>query len=427
MCTALSMVCSGCLDPDCPKGANASAECINKEFLPDDKERSAVGHYTLDFRSRMPASAHSLPNQLIDAQVGHVNAESPLRPFSKECATFVAKADFLDRILAKEALTISHAVCIYRNIPVHRESITQRLEDLAIITSDETESNRLKVAIIATQRVAEETRRALPKAANTARELEYKHYPLTVILFQISTYHQTRINVSSMSISPGEFDESTGAVKTSFSTIKKVYCPEMKNRIFRDFFEVMSLLKGGGGRAQWRPLLDELDTLSEAGNTPEFVHLLLFQCLKKIDSSPSINIVIFMMQHWVLCFSAFQTKYLTENAKSHVRPRHETNTSGDKEDKASKERVQKERTSIPVTKQGEWVENPFKRTYDGNKLAYCNRWNANRPCNVGCPSGPDKGKCIFVHHCSWCNSADHYGAEKSPNAPFPFVCPKHGG
>ncbi len=122
-------------------------------------------------------------------------------------------------------------------------------------------------------------------------------------------------------------------VKTSFSTIKKVYCAEMKNRIFRDFFEVMSLLKGGGGRAQWRPLLDELDTLSEAGNTPEFVHLLLFQCLKKIDSSPAINIVIFMMQHWVLCFSAFQTKYLTENAKSHVRPRHETTPSGNKTEK----------------------------------------------------------------------------------------------
>lgn len=422
-------VCSDCLDPTCG-GHAANVVCSNAEFINLSTHRNANGDYSLALRALLPVSAQTLPNGLIDASTGYQQPLNRLTILSAAAEAFRVHATFPTNVVTGTALTMAHAVSIYRNFDVHRPAIMERLEDLNVMVNDDNEARKLDAAIKACKRVLDDTRLAAPKLASTPDELEHKNFPRASILLQLTQFYMMKRDMSALCITHGAFDEKSGGAVTKFAKIKVVTCPEMKNRIFRDLFEVFCKLKGGGGRSQWQPLFEQLDSLSEAGHEPQFVHMLLFTCLKKIDSSPAIDIVNFMSQHWLLCFSMFQTTWLRENEASSGKPRPWTDTSGVNTRHPGRgggrdQGGQGNATINPVTKQGEWVENPEKKTYDGTKVCYCNRFNQNRPCNVGCASGPDKGKCIFVHRCSWCDSSAHYGAEKKSGAAGGFVCPKH--
>ena len=418
MCCAfflfMAACCVTCLDPTCV--LTAAGICGNITFFPTSK-RSTDGHWILDgCRECLPMSARSAPDQLLDTMTGYKTTSVLAQPLSPASLAFMNAAGFPANIVADDLGTLSHALYIYRSEASKRSVIMDRLEDLSVTAPNDSVINSKK----ACDRVDRGAERIGDKA-KSADDLENRTHPLCRLLSVITLFHFNAMDMSKLTLHAGQFDAESGTAMATFKTTPTVTDAEMKNRIFRDLLEAFSVIPGGGGRAQWKPLFDNMDTLSASSFAPDFVHALMFKCLRKIDSDKNINIVSFLHSYYSMEYSMHNTLWEKRENDKRVLPRGTQFQRG--EEKGKDGLVIDPAENAPVTKQGEWVTDPEKKTRSG-AIAYCNRYNTHRDCNSGVRFGKDKGKCMFVHRCSWCDSKDHVGTDKD-KVTKAWVCPKH--
>ena len=409
----MAACCDTCLDPSCV--LTAAGICGNTTFFPTSK-RSTDGHWVLEqCRECLPMSARSVPDQLLDTMTGYKVTSVLATALEPATLTFMNAAGFPANILAGDLDSLAHAVFIYRSDASKRALIMDRLEDISISAPNDSVINSKK----ACDRVDRGAERVGDKA-KTADDLENRTYPLSRLFSIITLFHFNAMDMSKLTLHAGQFDAESGTAMTTFKTTPTVTDAEMKNRIFRDLLEAFAVIPGGGGRAQWKPLFDNMDTLSGSSFTPDFVHALMFKCLRKIDSDKNINIVTFLHSYYSMEYSMHNTVWEKRENDRRAQPRGTRHQRGEEKGKGSDD---DQADNSPVTKQGEWVQDPEKKTRSG-AIAYCNRYNTHRDCNVGCKFGKDKGKCMFVHRCSWCDSKDHVGTDKD-KVTKAWVCPKH--
>ena len=417
-------LCSFCFSTTCPKASSASAACENTEFLDSLAARDANGTYDISFRGRLPHAAGSLSDAHFDALTGFRPVESSCLVLSTGAEALSKVADFVTTVDGTAGAPVGHLVEIYRNQPHHRNAIFQRLENLLFAGLTADQLGLVKSAIDICKGVNQGNKDKLVSKATDAGDLEDRISPLARSLLLLTRYRIARKDMSKLAITPGVFDTTTGGQKAErFASIQEVTDAELKNSIFRDFEELVAKLPGTGGRAKWQPLFQFLGDLSERGEPPALVHSLLFECCKKIDGTPGLNIISFMAQHWMITFTTFHAQWHRENFKPAGHRDGPDPTGGSRQPQGSLSGSQHGSSFGPHTQNN--ASSGSARTKEGN-IAFCNRWNSNRPCNVGVKFGPDKGKCPYVHRCSCCNSADHRGTDKQadgPNKGDP-VCPE---
>ena len=192
--------------------------------------------------------------------------------------------------------------------------------------------------------------------------------------------------------------------------------------IWEDFTEVVVRINRHGSARLWKEFRQRLDAQLRAYGFG-FVHELVFECLKFIDTWRTRN---GMTIRKFVDGGFYHSDVLGPFEKAwSVRENddgggvHSIRTPQGKNVKVDKQKFG------PVTKQGEfcedkqyWAVNPTS-----GKRSICNKFNSGQPCDKGVFDGPCKGQCAYWHVCKYCKAKGHYGEEKDTAGAW--VCQKH--
>ena len=308
-------VCPKCLSADC---GYPTTPCINNEFLDTFGERNANGTYSLDLRSKLPDATRAIPDLHIDALTKHKSVlASPLVLSTAADTLRKSKPKFWEAVDGTDEKKLGLLIEIFRHSSTDRPAIMAHIEGLRFSGLNDDFKKNISDAILMLYRIQEADEKAGEKRPKHAADLENRASPLSRLLIHLVNFCLARLDMSKLAITPGQFDPETGDRKVEkFETLKVVSDHQLRSRIFRHFEDTIAKLPGNGDREAWRPLLEAMESLADNGSSPQFVMSLFFECLKKIDSSDSITVVLFMERHFNITFSMFEMKWGRENEGS---------------------------------------------------------------------------------------------------------------
>ena len=418
-------VCDRCYNPVCTRNG-ATGPCISVDFLADlTTHRGANGNWDLNFRAELPHQGAGVGDVLLDTlsktkltgQVTYVPTDESVVFYNGGVTMDDPAVSWLTEVTGATPLSLYHACETFKAAPSDlalRKSVLAHLEKLVFTATTAAGREHIKQALtICTEWVKlHEKKDDLPLSAGEQQAMQCPMARLYMVLTKQCSA-TVELTCSFTQTSEGKFDVVAGRTFQDYETLKECTSWPMLYKIMEHTKVVLMATGANGDSLAWKPLWEQVELLAESGRSFQFLHSLIFSCLRTIDSSPTLNVVSFMATRYQVHLLTFVQRYtIQENAEAGLTPGGPHNLKGD----GAPVHIR----FGPVTKQGESCGE--MRTKSG-AVAFCNKWNQNEDCDKGVFAGVHKGKCAYCHKCRWCFSTSHRSEDK--DGAGAFVCSKH--
>jgi hypothetical protein len=317
---------------------------------------------------------------------------------------------------------------IFRNSSLNRVSIKARLRQLVYAGLDADKAKIIEHALNEAKEIEGEAKTYVASTAKNEAQLVEQTQPLSSAFVAVTAACFRKLDPLSADDSSCSFDPETGVMKSKIGKLKPVHDAQLRSRVFTAFQNLLAKLPGRGCREMWSEFFEQFEQLADDRETPQFIHQLCFDCLRKMDGPPTITVIDFQAKHWSLMLGRAHSKkdrLLREN-ESQRRNLPSAGAASQSNGGVNGTLSEVKETFIktkfgPVTKfgtDGKALAAGFVRTKKQN-VAYCNNWNTGVACTAGVrsdhpqnTSGEYTGMCAFTHACSFCASPGHCGPEK---------------
>ena len=419
--------CPECLDPTCAKSLNPAVACNCSDFL-----RNIVrnpGGYDNSLYNVLPASVQTVTTSHVDALRGYEPGVTLVPLSAGAIALYNGGANVVGPPIAAwytvvdgtNMAQLAQMVEIFKHHSNERPNVMAQLQSQAFLAPNAGQREACERAYKICERHEDQESKVGKSVAATADDFENKKYPLGRLYHQIAkSIVMGPMTVAQTGLSSGRIDPTTGRPVLTFEKLKEVGNMNLLHLVWQDFQSAIYVIGKNGGRMAWGPFWKIIYDLARTNGDAPYLNELVFEAMTTIDLDPGKNIVNFVTQHW-------QTFLITFNAKWENGPAggSDPTLSPTDDDNGGLPKGREHVKFGPVTKQGQWSGEMHTRS---GAIAFCNKWNENKPCTHGVFAGKDKGKCAYTHKCRYCMSTGHWAEKKHPAGHAQageWVCSKH--
>ena len=446
----MAPICPDCISELCAFDPNGTPPvgCDSNTVLRIALVNRVENCYGPGLRSKLPTSANDVSTTLLDSLIRY-SPDSLNKPLLSPAAVtlyngganIAGTADAWHSLVNGMDGTLLY--CMYEIYCHHteaRNSIDECLGRLSFTgATAEVKTDVERLREMCTKRTAAEVTQSKSRPTTSA-ELEDRTKPLARLYQHIVKWHVLSGMTSLTVLTEGKFSVETGEKVTEFEAVKHVSSDRQLMMIIRDFEQAIFAIGKNGGKAAWEPFFTSVFGLLE-GHNSDYVHLFIFRALKRIDNSPSMNVVSFMQTYFATELASYNAVHLFDGARREdpavVPPEGTGDYPYNRGRGRGKGRGRGRGRGRDGQHQGNVSNQDFGPVTDpfggagagemetaGGYTAFCNKWNENKPCNRGIKTGPKRGLCAYTHMCRWCKNTDSHRAEEKDSVGN-WVCTNH--